>query len=359
MFLKKRSKKRSKQRSVKKIIKKSRKRSKQKKSYSPLSNIIIGSTLYGGILILTGLAMNYDYQQQIDELIENNIKSPEEMIIYEKQTMYNGEYFQRQDGGSSCGRNSLNNLFGHKYFDKKNSKIFNINKNLSIPINLDSFCKFIPQLNRKQFCDNSENYDATFLVYCIYLLGYHCELWDNHVTINEYLTNKITENNVIGFIINYGANHWVCLKKNLLYCDSLGGCSIIDNISYFEKINKKIENIITVIDTDNQHNNFELFKRIYEGKTEDLFSTQKFEELNNLKAESNIYVNTNIKEELIERLHYFIKNSESKEQSRQLFNLIKTKKDDLNKLDINNGILTIEKSSATQNFINKLNFLNN
>ena len=56
------------------------------------------------MLILTGLAMNYDYRQKIDELIEKNIKPSEELIIYEKQIIYHNNYFQIQDGRSSCGR---------------------------------------------------------------------------------------------------------------------------------------------------------------------------------------------------------------------------------------------------------------
>jgi Josephin len=129
------------------------------------------------------------------------------------------DYAERQTEGESCGRHALNNLFGGAFFQKDNGLNVSVPPNaltkLSFgnPISLQSLCIYINRhalqpVTAREACPPSENYDINVLRAGINMLGFESEQC-RHQTLDTCLRKP----NVVGFIVNYGAGHWVAVKK--------------------------------------------------------------------------------------------------------------------------------------------------
>jgi hypothetical protein len=103
-----------------------------------------------------------------------------------------------------------------------------IGKNLSniapYQFNLRRFCKYLastPEIGpsidtHENYCSTNEDYDVSVLIKALNFCGFevvqlHEPLLDPNIFINDNVNDG---NGVIGYIINYGAWHWVALRYN-------------------------------------------------------------------------------------------------------------------------------------------------
>jgi len=136
-------------------------------------------------------------------------------------------FFEPQQG-LGCGRHSLNNLLENTFFIKgeENDPPYNENDakekgiNLSFEpgkqFNLRRFCKYLASspiisatTTNENYCPINENYDVNILLKALNFCGFEvAQLHDTNTFISD------DGNGVIGYIINYGAWHWVALRYN-------------------------------------------------------------------------------------------------------------------------------------------------
>ena len=151
------------------------------------------------------------------------------------------DYYEKQEEGSSgCGRHALNNLFGQLVFIKEGGiltpKLF---KNMTIEtdkIPLQSICKMLlqegmiqPKKGKKGekdevICPDDEDYDSLILQAGLGVLGYSAKIPDIQEKWKD--TKDTNDEDVIGYIVNFGAGHWVSFRKlddgKYKYIDSVG-----------------------------------------------------------------------------------------------------------------------------------------
>ena len=135
-----------------------------------------------------------------------------------------------------CGRHALNNLFGGKYFLKNNdttSPEYNDTKYtlqeaklaggkdllISKPFFLSRFCKYLADIefiqptviNEDTYCPENENYDVNVIEQALRYCGFPI---DSLNIADDSFINDGANNDLVGYIINYGRGHWVSLKYN-------------------------------------------------------------------------------------------------------------------------------------------------
>lgn len=135
----------------------------------------------------------------------------------------NAVYWQKQDGGQSCGRNALNNLLGGDFFVKSSDKSYTeeslreAGRNLSTDaqIDLSAVCKLLHATEKSNkstdeqldtYCPDDENYNIDVIIQTLKKCGYDSKqisLRKDITSANKYL---------FGYIINTGA-HWFSICK--------------------------------------------------------------------------------------------------------------------------------------------------
>lgn len=135
-------------------------------------------------------------------------------------------YAERQES-AACGRHSLNNLLGGRFFVKNSGLNVTLppgqlrKDSFGVPISLQSLCRYLNhQMLRASGkgidCPNDENYDINVLRAALNMLGFESEQ-STLLTLREALI----EPRIIGFIANYGAGHWVTIQKMPRLRDSI------------------------------------------------------------------------------------------------------------------------------------------
>ena len=134
-----------------------------------------------------------------------------------QQKHYNPEQFEHQAPGLGCGRHALNNLFHAEYFIKEGEYAITddtIAKVPPLPIPLNTLCKYLkpkyPDI--LDVCQESENYDINILVAGLDWIGHRTNT-DKWVRSTFTLNPPDVPTTLLGYIINYGASHWVALRK--------------------------------------------------------------------------------------------------------------------------------------------------
>ena len=171
----------------------------------------------------------------VQEIYEFNIKwnilNKENKLLYQIPI---GTIIENQDTVAGCGRHALNNLFGQKLFTTTSGNsidtldvILQNGTNLSTKkmFDLSKYCRFL-QYNYKQYvpkseytdydCPSSENYHYRILIGALSLCGYtsfHVPMIPMYdLSIFKKLDNFDLKE--IGYYINYGGGHWVCLQRS-------------------------------------------------------------------------------------------------------------------------------------------------
>ena len=159
------------------------------------------------------------------------------------------DHFEQQEKGKLfCGKHALNNLLGAEFYTAKGDataytenelKAIVTQRNVdliltggaSIPLDLNRFCNYISHVNSRliddtgnEACPSNGNFSTSILKLALTVLGYNVDSTiGKRVAIHNFEKDK-AEENLIGYMINYGNYHWVCLVytgTNYLYKDSL------------------------------------------------------------------------------------------------------------------------------------------
>ena len=140
-----------------------------------------------------------------------------------------GTYWERQQS-AACGRHALNNLFGTKIFiaDDKSEITDATFQTLGtkVPISLQSLCRYLSKDERygdkgtdgklvPLACPPEENYDNLVLEAALGVLGYKGGIPNTieGVPIRDWKNIHTNDKDVIGYIVNFGAGHWVAYRK--------------------------------------------------------------------------------------------------------------------------------------------------
>lgn len=174
-------------------------------------------------------------------------------------------FFEKQEPGLlGCGRHALNNLFHTVYFIKDGSYEINdsnIEATLSTPIPLNTLCKYLYSKDKYKsildICSDSEYYDIQILIAGLGIIGHAtAEIWN---TATRTITNLERLKNPIGYIINYGKNHWVALRKRPMpyegkpfeYIDSLSTTKeYYDTLEEYINAYKNKKRIVNILGVD-------------------------------------------------------------------------------------------------------------
>ena len=142
-----------------------------------------------------------------------------------------GDMWEKQEELSAgCGRHALNNLFGNIIFieDDKSEITDDTFQNLGTtkPISLQSICRYLSKDERygdkgadgklvPLACPPNENYDNVVLEAALGVLGYKggLPLTIDGLQIRDWKNIKTDDKDVIGYIVNFGAAHWVAYRK--------------------------------------------------------------------------------------------------------------------------------------------------
>ena len=145
-----------------------------------------------------------------------------------KPLPYNPNYEQKQES-AGCGRHALNHLLGGTYFIRSNLSgyteplLIKAGKEISTtkPMDLQRVCKYLyhhpihPLGSNtekiEEICPKSENYHADVLTTALRAIGYNTTI--NYDPIVSLENKEIPD--PIGYLINYGAGHWVSLHKDI------------------------------------------------------------------------------------------------------------------------------------------------
>ena len=145
----------------------------------------------------------------------------------------NPNYAEPQES-AACGRHSLNNLFGGRFFIKDSGRDVSVQPaqlrkdSFGVPISLQSLCRYLNQQMLRATsgiegiaCPPDENYDINVLRAALNILGFESEQ-----CTKQTLQGCLRKPNVVGFIANYGAGHWVSIQMlgngKLKYINSVG-----------------------------------------------------------------------------------------------------------------------------------------
>jgi hypothetical protein len=135
-----------------------------------------------------------------------------------QQTRYLPEFFEHQAPGNGCGRHALNNLFHNEYFIRESSTYVINDKTLNsypiLPVPLNTLCTYLltKYADLLDGCQADENYDINILVAGLDWIG-HPTNTNRWVRSSYTLIQPENTDNLLGYIINYGAYHWVALRK--------------------------------------------------------------------------------------------------------------------------------------------------
>ena len=152
------------------------------------------------------------------------------------------EYIERQES-QYCGKHALNNLLGGDYFTTSSGAapytredILRIGSTLSPrnKLDLNRFCKLLAQTPGliedpgREPCPDNGDFASNLLVLALRISGFQA----GYINIEkQYAAFKSdTTDNLLGYIVNYGGGHWVCLiynrsSNNYIYKDSVGPVS--------------------------------------------------------------------------------------------------------------------------------------
>jgi hypothetical protein len=164
---------------------------------------------------------------------------PASDIALETQMSEDYKVIQRQDRGSSCGRNAINNYLRKIYYTYSGED--NVNIDLPIvtipdpPINLQNLSRELHKKYINFASEQGENYDISTLIFALQLAGVRVS--EINTTPLNYLTNRLALiSNGKGLLINIGdiiivkdkqhfrGRHWVSVRKEnnkYYYYDSL------------------------------------------------------------------------------------------------------------------------------------------
>jgi hypothetical protein len=152
------------------------------------------------------------------------------------------EYIERQES-LYCGKHALNNLLGGDYFTTSSGAapysredILRIGSTLSPrnKLDLNRFCKLLAQTPGliedpgREPCPDNGDFASNLLVLSIRISGFQA----GYINIEKQYAAFKSDNtdNLLGYIVNYGGGHWVCLiynrsSNNYIYKDSVGPVS--------------------------------------------------------------------------------------------------------------------------------------
>ena len=152
------------------------------------------------------------------------------------------EYIERQES-LYCGKHALNNLLGGDYFTTSSGAapytredILRIGSTLSPrnKLDLNRFCKLLAQTPGliedpgREPCPDNGDFASNLLVLALRISGFQA----GYINIEKRYAAFKSDNtdNLLGYIINYGGGHWVCLiynrsSNNYIYKDSVGPVS--------------------------------------------------------------------------------------------------------------------------------------
>jgi len=167
------------------------------------------------------------------------------------------KFFEEQQN-AFCGRHALNNLFHNRYFSDErnpplvlqkntpglNAKLEGLFTGLAPPkgsaspspeneIPLQTICGLVNSFVDVGGCIASGWYDITVLQAALKIIGHSSESLTmfpdgKTITIPPNESNLV---NVLGFVINYGAYHWVALRKIPETLPNAGQYQYIDSLS--------------------------------------------------------------------------------------------------------------------------------
>jgi len=140
-----------------------------------------------------------------------------------------GNNWEKQES-AACGRHALNNLFGKIIFVKDDkSEITDLTfpqLGKKTPISLQSICRYLSKDEKFNqpgpdgklvplACPPEENYDNVVLETALGVLGYKGGLpfTIDGVPTRDWKNIKTDDKDVIGYIVNFGAAHWVAYRK--------------------------------------------------------------------------------------------------------------------------------------------------
>jgi len=152
------------------------------------------------------------------------------------------EYIEPQES-LYCGKHALNNLLGGDYFTTSSGAasytredILRIGSTLSPrnKLDLNRFCKLLAQTPGliedpgREPCPDNGDFASNLLVLALRISGFQA----GYINIEKQYAAFKTDNtdNLLGYIVNYGGGHWVCLiynrsSNNYIYKDSVGPVS--------------------------------------------------------------------------------------------------------------------------------------
>jgi len=159
------------------------------------------------------------------------------------------KYFEEQEQGKLfCGKHALNNLLGAEFYTAKGDatayaeeelKAIVTQRNVhliltggaSIPLDLNRFCNYISHVNSRliddaenEACPSNGNFSTSILKLALTVLGYNVDSTIGKMVADHNFEKDRDEETLIGYMINYGNYHWVCLLytgTNYLYKDSI------------------------------------------------------------------------------------------------------------------------------------------
>lgn len=152
------------------------------------------------------------------------------------------EYIEPQES-LYCGKHALNNLLGGEYFTTSSGAapytredILRIGSTLSPrnKLDLNRFCKLLAQTPGliedpgREPCPDNGDFASNLLVLALRISGFQA----GYINIEKQYAAFKSDNtdNLLGYIVNYGGGHWVCLiynrsSNNYIYKDSVGPVS--------------------------------------------------------------------------------------------------------------------------------------
>ena len=157
-----------------------------------------------------------------------------------QQKLYTPDFFEHQAPGNGCGRHALNNLFHNEYFIRESSTyVINdetLNRYPILPVPLNTLCTYLltKYSDLLEGCQADENYDINILVAGLDWIG-HPTNTDRWARSSYTLSPPENQINLLGYIINYGAYHWVALRK-LLAPDKEGNNYEYTNSTYYTTV---------------------------------------------------------------------------------------------------------------------------
>jgi len=170
-----------------------------------------------------------------------------------QSSIYYSNFFQAQVTGQGCGRFALNNLFHCEKFTFTFSKTPTYEKTITLEeandvyigfnkskqINLAAVCElnsliFLRDtqttLDPTLICKANEDFPVHVIMTALNITGHSIESYTED-DVKADIPNSTTKANLLGYIINYGKDHYVALRKlpngpykgKYRYYDSLGG----------------------------------------------------------------------------------------------------------------------------------------